>query len=76
MALKQYRVTGILPVRDAQTKESVPTGELVWLDDAEVPRPHIVNGRRAKPLAGTNILALLACGAIAEVEPAKTKKAD
>ena len=66
MAKAQYEVTGVMPIRDAVTKESVGQGGIVTLDDAEVPRA------KGKPLAGTNIAALIEAGAIRPVE-AKAK---
>lgn len=69
MALKQFTVVGVMPIRDAVTKESVQKGGVVTLDDAEVERP------KGKPLAATDIDALIAAGCIAPVDPAKAEKA-
>jgi len=63
MALKRFRVTGVMPIRDAKTRESVTTGGLVHLDDAEVVR------KKGTPLAATDIEALIDAGCI---EPAET----
>lgn len=68
MALAQYEVTGGIPIRDAVTRESVAPGGIVTLDDAEVPRA------QGKPLAGTQIQALIDAGCIRPVA-AKAGKA-
>ena len=47
MALQRFRVTGVMPIRDAVTKESVQQGGIVTLDDEPVART------TGKPLAGT-----------------------
>jgi len=80
MALRNFTVTGVMPIRDAQTRESVMTGGVVTLDDAPVPRAG------HKPLAATHIDSLVASGCIAPfaepaveepiVEPKKATKAE
>lgn len=75
MALQRFEVIGVMPIRDAVTKESIQQGGIVTLDDAEVPRGMGLNGRPAKPLAATNIAALIESGCIRPVaeKPAKAK---
>jgi hypothetical protein len=68
MAKARYEVIGVMPIRDAETKESVPTGGIVTLDDADVPRA------KGKPLAGTRIEWLIEAGLIRPVEEKKKAK--
>lgn len=77
MALQRFEVIGVMPIRDAVTKESVQQGGVVTLDDEEVPRGPGLGGKPAKPLAATNIAALLEAGLIQPVtdtNPAKVEK--
>jgi hypothetical protein len=73
VALHRFKVTGPMPIRDAVTKESIQPGGIVTLDDAPVPRGPGLNGRPAKPLAATNIAALVESGLIAPVAEKKAK---
>lgn len=74
MALLKFVVSGAMPIRDAVTKESILPGGVVTLDDQPVPRGLGLNGKPAKPLAATNIAALLEAGLITPVEAEKATK--
>ena len=48
MALAKYEVIGVLPIRDALTKESVPTGGIVTLDDEKTIIPALLESGAVK----------------------------
>lgn len=75
MALEKFEVTGIMSIRDALTKESVPTGGIVTLDTEPVARKDDF-GRPVKPLAATMINGLIASGAIKRIEAAPKARKD
>lgn len=73
MAQAQYEVIGELSIRDAVTRESVPQGGVVTLDDEPVARVDDA-GRPTKPLAATNVAVLIGAGLIKPVETPKGRK--
>jgi hypothetical protein len=50
MALAQYTVTGVLPIRDAQTKQDVTTGGTVTLDDTKTIISALIESGAVRPV--------------------------
>lgn len=70
MALARYKVVGVMPIRDAVTKEDVTTGGIVQLDDEPIERKD-ASGRPVTPLGATIISALVQSGCIEPIEETK-----